>query len=52
MLAEKLVVTKCYAVLESASTAYKPKIKEALDIMWEGLSLDKQLRHCYISLNC
>ena len=27
----------CFAVLESASNTYKLKIKEALDIMWEGI---------------
>ena len=30
---------KCFAVLDSANTAYKLKIKEALHIMWEGPNL-------------
>ena len=41
----------CFAVLDSASTAYKLKIKEALHIMWEGPNLNKQLNHYNISLN-
>ena len=37
MLAEKLVMrNECFEVLDSANTAYKLKIKEALHIMWEG----------------
>jgi len=42
---------KCFAVLESANTAYKLKIKEALHKMWEGPDLNKQLHHYNISLN-
>ena len=41
----------CFAVLDSAGTAYKRKIKEALHIMWEGPNLNKQLTHYNISLN-
>ena len=41
----------CFAVLDSAGTAYKRKIKEALHIMWEGPNLNKQLNHYNISLN-
>ena len=41
----------CFAVLDSAGTAYKLKIKEALHIMWEGPKLNKQLNHYNISLN-
>ena len=40
-----------FAVLDSAGTAYKLKIKEALHIMWEGPNLNKQLNHYNISLN-
>ena len=36
---------KCLTVLDSANTAYKLKIKEALHIMWEGPNLNKQLNH-------
>ena len=42
---------KCFAVLESANTAYKLKIKEALYIIWEEPNLNKQLEHYNISLN-
>ena len=41
----------CFAVLDSAGTAYKRKIKEALHIMWEGPNLNKQLNHYNVSLN-
>ena len=41
----------CFAVLDSAGTAYKRKIKGALHIMWEGPNLNKQLNHYNISLN-
>ena len=41
----------CFAVLDSASTAYKLKIKESLHIMWEGQNFNKQLNHYTISLN-
>ena len=41
----------CFAVLDSAGTAYKRKIKEALHIMWEGPNLNKQLNYYNISLN-
>ena len=41
----------CFAVLDSAGTAYKRKIKEVLHIMWEGPNLNKQLNHYNISLN-
>ena len=41
----------CFTVLDSASTAYKLKIKEALHMMWEEPNLNKQLNHYNISLN-
>ena len=41
----------CSAVLDSANTAYKLRIKEALYIMWEVPNLNKQLNHYNISLN-
>ena len=41
----------CFAVLDSASTAYKLRIKVALHVMWEGPNLNKQLNHYDILLN-
>ena len=41
----------CFAVLDSAGTAYKLKIKEVLHINWEGPNLNKQLNPYNISLN-
>ena len=40
----------CFAVLDSAGTAYKFKFKEALHIMWEGPNLNKQVNQYNISL--
>ena len=42
---------KISAVQDSANTAYKLKIKEALHIMWEVPNLCKQLNHYKILLN-
>ena len=41
----------CVTVLDSASTVYKLKIKEALYILWEEPNLNKRLNHYNISLN-
>ena len=38
-----------FAVLDSAGTAYKLRIKEALHIMWVWPNLNKQLTHYNIS---
>jgi len=32
---------KCFAVLDSANTAYKLKVNEALQLIWEGPNLNK-----------
>ena len=39
----------CFTVLDTASTNYKLKIKEALHIMWEKPILNKQAKHFDIS---
>ena len=40
----------CFKVIDSARTHYQLKIKEALHIMWEGPSLNKQVQHYNFSL--
>ena len=40
----------CFKVIDSAKTHYQLKIKEALHILWEGTSLNKQVQHYNFSL--
>ena len=42
---------QCFAELDSANTTYKPKMKEALHVIWEGPSVNEQINHCNISVN-
>ena len=48
---KNLCSENCFKVLDSASNYHNLKIKEALHIMWERPSLNKQLQHYNISLS-
>ena len=41
----------CFAVLDSANTHYRIKVKEALHILWERPNLNKQMQHYNLSLH-
>ena len=41
----------CFSILDSASTPFQLKIKEAIHIEWEKPSLNKQLQHLNVTLN-
>ena len=40
----------CVKILESASTSFQLKIKEAMHILWEQPSLNSQVKHLNLSL--
>ena len=41
----------CFSILNTASTSFQLKIKEALHIGWENPSLDKQVNHVNLTLS-
>ena len=41
--------TKCFTILDSASTYHQLKIKEALHILWEKPVLSKEVQHLDVS---
>ena len=41
----------CFKMSDSANTPYKPKIKEALQILWERSDLNKQIQHYNFSFH-
>ena len=40
----------CFKVIDSASSSFRLKLKEAMHIKWENPSLNKQLKHVSISI--
>ena len=41
----------CFKILDSASTSFQLKIKEAMRILWEQPSLNSQVKHLILSLS-
>ena len=41
----------CFSILDTASTSFQLKIKEALHIGWEKPSLNKQVNHVNLTLS-
>ena len=41
----------CFKILDSASTSFLLKIKEAMHILWEQPSLNSQVKHLNLSLS-
>ena len=41
----------CFSILDTASTSFQLKIKEALHIGWENPSLNKQVNHVNLTLS-
>ena len=41
----------CFKILDSASTTFQLKIKEAMYILWEQPSLNSQVKHLNLSLH-
>ena len=41
----------CFKILDSASTSFQFKIKEAMHILWEQPSLNSQVKHLNLSLS-
>ena len=41
----------CFKILDSASTRFQLKIKEAMHILWEQPSLNSQVKHLNLSLS-
>jgi len=41
----------CFEILDSASTCFQLKIKEAMRILWEQQSLNFQVKHLNLSLS-
>ena len=47
----KALSTKnCFEIIDSASTPFKLKLKEAMHIIWKKPSLNKQQKHVSISI--
>ena len=41
----------CFKILDSASTSFQLKIKEAMHTLWEQPSLNSQVKHVNLSLS-
>ena len=41
----------CFKILDSATTSFQLKIKEAMHILWEQPSLNSQVKHLNLSLS-
>ena len=41
----------CFKILDSASTRFQLKMKEAMQILWEQPSLNSQVKHLNLSLS-
>ena len=42
--------SSCFSILDTASTSFQLKIKEGLHIKWDKPSLNKQVKHYFMSL--
>ena len=47
---KELCDTECFEIIDSATSSYKLKLKEAMHIIWEKPSLNKQVKHVGISI--
>ena len=47
---KELCNAKCYEIIDSATSSYRLKLKEAMYITWEKPSLNKQVKHVSISI--
>ena len=45
-----LSTENCFEIIDSASTPFRLKLKEAMHIIWKKLSLNKQQKHVSISI--
>ena len=45
-----LSTENCFEIIESVSTPFKLKLKEAMHIIWKDPSLNKQQKHVSISI--
>ena len=45
-----LSTENCFEIIDSASTPFKLKLKEAMHIIWKKPSLNKQQKHVSISI--
>ena len=46
-----LCLDNCFSILDTASTSFQLKIKEALHIGWENPSLNKQVNHVNLTFS-
>ena len=42
--------TECFEIIDSTTSSYRFKLKEAMHITWEKPSLNKQVKHVSISI--
>ena len=47
---KELCNTECFEIIDSASSFYRLKLKEAMDIIWEKPLLNKQVKYVSISI--
>ena len=47
---KELYDNECFEIINSATSSYRLKLKEAMYIIWEKPSLDKQVKHVSISI--
>ena len=47
---EELRNAECFEIIDSATSSYRLKLKEAMYITWEKPSLNKQVKHVSISI--
>ena len=47
---KELCDTECFVIIDSATSSYRLKLKEAMHITWEKPSLNKQVKHVNISM--
>ena len=47
---KELCNAECFEIIDSATSSYRLKLKEAMYITWEKLSLNKQVKHVSISI--
>ena len=47
---KELCNAECFEIIDSATSSYRLKLKEAMHITWENPSLNKQVKHVSISI--
>ena len=47
---KELCNAECFEIIDSATSSYRLKLKEGMDITWEKPPLNKEVRHITISI--